>query len=94
MDEKIICAAIKNEKGDIVIGARHYDMFMHKCIELRLLAGETWRRSEIVQGFTSNRRPFLTRTEAWKVAKESGQILFTCGGDTANGGTLYSENLY
>lgn len=45
-------------------------------------------------GFVDNFGNFLTRTEAWKVAEAAGQILYRVGGDTANGGTLYSENLY
>lgn len=46
------------------------------------------------QGFVDNEGNFLTREEAWKVAERCGQIIRRCGGDTANGGTLYSENLW
>ncbi|CAE6710389.1 hypothetical protein [Candidatus Nitrotoga fabula] len=46
------------------------------------------------QGFIDQHGVFMTRTEAWHVAQASGQILRRCGGDDANGGTLYSENLY
>lgn len=46
------------------------------------------------QGFIDQWGIFLNRQEAWKVAKAAGQILYRCGGDDSDGGTLYSENLY
>jgi hypothetical protein len=46
------------------------------------------------QGFLDQHGVFLSRTEAWKVAEAAGQILRRVGGDDANGGTLFSENLY
>lgn len=45
-------------------------------------------------GFIDQFGNFHTRTEAWKIAEAAGQIFRRCGGDTVNGGTLYSENLY
>ena len=32
--------------------------------------------------------------KAWKIAEPAGQIRRRIGGDTINGGTLFSENLY
>lgn len=46
------------------------------------------------QGFVDEKGNFLTRQEAWKVAEANNQIVNRCGGDTSNGGTLYSENLW
>lgn len=46
------------------------------------------------QGFVDRNRNYLTREQAWEVAKAAGQIIRRCGGDDSNGGTLYSENLY
>lgn len=46
------------------------------------------------QGFIDNRRVFVDRNKAWKIAEAANQINFRCGGDTEEGGTLYSENLY
>jgi hypothetical protein len=43
------------------------------------------------QGFIDQRLNFLTREEAYVIAKENNQIRFRCGGDE---GVLYSENLY
>jgi len=50
--------------------------------------------TEWEQGFLDNKREFLSRTEAWKVAVSANQLVSRCGGDSSNGGTLYSENLY
>ena len=37
---------------------------------------------------------FYNKREAWVIADMNGQIIRRCGGDTEDGGTLYSENLY
>jgi hypothetical protein len=42
------------------------------------------------QGFIDQFGDFLTRREAWEIAKDRGQILR----DVSTPGTLYSENLY
>jgi hypothetical protein len=86
MDKKIVCAANrKNFTGEIVLGIRHWDAFMRKM--------ET-EGDPVTQGFIDNSGNFLSRTEAWKVAEQAGQIIRRVGGDTSDGGTLYSENLY
>lgn len=58
----IVCAAVKYAEDDIVYHVRHGD-----C-----MAG---RRSDgCVHGFLDNKRQFLTREEAYKVADAAGQI--------------------
>lgn len=52
------------------------------------------QRLKAAQGFIDQWGVFMDRQEVWKVAEAAGQILHRCGGDTSNGGTLYSENLY
>ena len=92
---RIICSAIRfvpqsdNDPTIVVCGVRHYDRLMNNQLNLlpRVVGTET-------QGFVDNLGQFLTRTEAWAVAAEANQIAYRCGGDDANGGTLYSENLY
>ena len=103
----VVCAAIaatadyvctKKEPvttGHIAIAPRHGD----PSIEIELTR---WLQSipdkvaniKRTQGFIDQNGIFMTRTEAWQVALAAGQIRYRCGGDTANGGTLYSENLY
>jgi len=95
--QRIVCAC--NRKGKIrIYGARHMDDCMRGQIRLlwpfKVFFGirSIWGGWE--QGFIYNFGEFLTRTEAWYVALDARQILYRCGGDTTDGGTLYSENLY
>lgn len=82
MDRKVICAAMRNSHGIIVLGLRHWDKLMHM---------HAHDKSGWEQGFIDQRYEFLTREEAWEVATAAGQIIRRVGGDE---GRLYSENLY
>lgn len=85
---RIVCAANRNPRTKrMILGARHFDHLMQQ-------AGGKMTRMFVEQGFIDQRGEFLNRQEAWKVAEAAGQIIRRCGVDTANGGTLYSENLY
>ncbi|MDN4573718.1 hypothetical protein DBB29_09035 [Pandoraea cepalis] len=85
---RIVCAANRKRFTDeIVLGIRHWDAFMRR--EVRETEGDP-----VDQGFIDQHGNFLSRTEAWKVAEATGQIIRRCGGDKADGGTIYSENLY
>ncbi len=92
---RIVCAAVKSQDGVIVASPRHMDQIARNTIR-ELVGCESVRQwsegSE--QGFLDQFGTYYNRTEAWKIAEAAGQILRRCGGDTANGGTLYSENLY
>lgn len=79
----------------IAIAPRHGDSSIHAELT-RWQESIPDKISEIThtQGFIDQYGVFMTRTEAWQVALAAGQIRYRCGGDTANGGTLYSENLY
>jgi hypothetical protein len=92
MQRVIVCAAALNPTfNTVVLGVRHGDEFMCDVLE----SSTRWDfDADDIQGFIDNKRVFLTRTEAWQVAEAAGQIKRRCGGDTADGGTLYSENLY
>ena len=96
---RVVCAAIlKLPHGYRVIGPRHHDLVMQTQDKWAVEAGEYTENSRFPdrenQGFIDQYGVFMTRTEAWQVALAAGQIRYRCGGDTANGGTLYSENLY
>ncbi|RSK75882.1 hypothetical protein EJ774_23675 [Pandoraea apista] len=85
---RIVCAANRKRfTGEIVLGIRHWDAFMRR--DMFDSEGDP-----VDQGFVDQHGRFLSRTEAWKVAKAAGQIIRRCGGDEADGSTLYSENLY
>ena len=95
--QRIVCAANRLPDGTILIGARHWDKWMHQQNDGRVPVEPNTHPGvfeDEEQGFIDNRGNFLSRTEAWKVADEAGQIIYRVGGDTADGGTLYSENLY
>jgi hypothetical protein len=99
--QRIACAANKRGgSGELALGVRHFDPLMWHHIELLNLKHEQnpfdrfQGDAEFEQGFIDQNGNFLTRTEAWKVAQAAGQIIRRVGGDTADGGTLYSENLY
>ena len=92
MQRVIVCAAVRNcSENKIIVGVHHHDEHMNNQIsEIGL-----WHWDDIQEeGFLDNKGSFLSRTEAWKVAEAAGQIKRRCGGDTADGGTLFSENLY
>lgn len=91
MQRVIVCAAMRDRKtGNVVCSVRHWDKLTHWLFD----SPEEAREFDDEQGFVDNKYHFLTRQEAWKVAEAAGQIKRRCGGDTADGGTLYSENLY
>lgn len=87
--QRVVCAAVKHpQTGAVIAGPRHFDGVMRATIG----DDREWYDGE--QGFIDQLGNYLSRTEAWKIAESAGQIFRRCGGDTANGGTLYSENLY
>lgn len=91
-DNIIVCAANRHTPtGHIILGVRHCDEHMRLH---RQQLQDPGLNSEWEQGFIDKFGKFHTRTEAWIIAVAANQIRRRCGGDTANGGTLYSENLY
>ena len=87
---KIVCAANKHVKGDIIIlGARHFDKHMRSQIEAynRSPKNQFW-----IQGFIDNKGNFLDRKEAYKVAKKANQIIKKTGAEGSE--ELFSEDLY
>ena len=93
---RVVCAAMQmlsrgNAPTLVLLGARHWDAVMQQSITAHNINPSDYHKE---QGFIDQYGVFMTRTEAWQVALAAGQIRYRCGGDTANGGTLYSENLY
>jgi hypothetical protein len=83
-DPWVVCAANRNkESGRIICAPRHWDNTMRA----QKLECEDWGGWD--QGFVNQFGEFLTREEAWKIAKKNNQIKrFTIEG------TLFSEDLY
>ena len=91
---RVVCAAIRAFDGEVLIGIRHYSEDMAAQMRVRRNGQKFHHRYGDDQGFVDNNGEYMTRQEAWKVAEAAGQIIRRVGGDTSDGGTLYSENLY
>jgi hypothetical protein len=92
--EFILCAAI-NFNGTIVCGHRHGDCYtvLRDLLSKYITPDQLPDRDE--QGFLTSHNRFVGRREAWKIAKENGQIVY--GLDASENGEesiLISENLY
>jgi hypothetical protein len=90
-ERRIVCAACKMTDGTLILGARHWD---GRMIAISSLLNKQRSHDPDDQGFIDQWGVFVDRVEAWKIAFAAGQVLFRCGGDNDDGGTLYSENLY
>lgn len=92
---RIVCAAIRvtNEalNSYLLVGPRHYDKLMREQLSFIEVHNHRLRKE---QGFIDQHGNFYTREQAWIIAMRNWQIIRRVDGDTANGGTLYSENLY
>lgn len=90
--ERILCAANREAVEDEItlLGLRHGDDFMWDYITDAGLNAKNFK----VEGFLTTKGRFVTRQEAWIIAVDQRQIVRRCGSDNADGGTLYSENLY
>lgn len=79
----VVCAAIRcvYSKQLYGVGPRHFGPGFH-------MSGDG---QHMEQGFIDQFGVFMTREEAYVVAKAAGQIKYRCGGDD---GRLFSENLY
>lgn len=92
MDRRIVCAALRNAAGTLVIGPRHFDRIMHTQIRYLEDAGIVGSWANATQGFIDQQGCFLDRKQAYEVAKAAGQIIE--GRDVTKNGVLYSEMLY
>lgn len=90
-ERRVVAAACRMKDGTMLVSARHWDGAM-----IALASKFNLERSHGPEnaGFVDQRNVYMTRAEAWKVAEAAGQILYRCGGDTIDGGYLFSENLY
>lgn len=108
----VSAASKNRDNGLIAVGARHFDKVMRSQMfalsgckyadaanwqnveESELSVTDGWKLS--TQGFIDNYGDFLSRKEAYIVAKFAGQIQDPKDGVICpdNGETLFSENLY
>lgn len=102
--ELIVCAAVKfifkNQK-DVDLGkqgvetiipmVRHYSPDGREVMETILDRFEECDLQEVEQGFMTNKCRFVSRKEAFEIAKANSQIKYNIG---YNPKVLYSEMLY
>lgn len=91
---RVVCAAIRAD-GKVLLGIRHYSSDMHAQIRMRRDGVKFTHRHDEDQGFVDQHGVFMSREEAYKVAKDAGQIVYpdACG-EGLDGPKLYSEGLY
>lgn len=92
LNRRIVCAAIRAENGDVIVGIRHYSTDMRHQIRNRPDGHRFENRFGDDQGFVNTWGEYLTREEAYTVAVCNEQIIretpFT------DSGKLDSEALY
>jgi hypothetical protein len=86
-ERRIVCAAIRRNDGQIIVGPRHYDQTMRNHI--RDIDKADWADAE--QGFIDQYGKFWTRQEAYLIAESADQFK---GPYDNRCGILYSEHLY
>lgn len=93
---RIVCAALRSKNGSILVGIRHYSTDMQEQIESRADGLDFYYRSGDNQGFVDKNGVYLTRREAYEVAKAAGQIVRPEACRVNSDGTkfLHSEGLY
>jgi hypothetical protein len=92
LDRRVVCAAIRAENGDVIVGIRHYSTDMHYQIRNRPDGRRFENRHDDDQGFVNTWGEYLTREEAYVVAKHNGQIFRETS--FTGQGKLDSEALY
>jgi hypothetical protein len=95
MTQRIVCAAIRAANGELLLGIRHYSKDMQTQIASRVDGNKFKNILDDGQGFVDQHGKFISRLEAYKIAKENGQLLYPerCGMGM-DGPKLYSEGLY
>lgn len=93
---RVVCAALRCPWTlDVLVGIRHYSPDMHRQIEARRDGKKFHNLHDPDQGFVDQFGVYMTREEAYEVAKTAGQIIRpeACG-NGLDGPKLYSEGLY
>ncbi len=92
---RVVCAAIRAYNGDVLLGIRHYSRDMRLQIEQRTDGGIFTNRHDEDQGFVDQHGIWMSREEAYRVARDANQLIYpdACG-EGLDGMKLYSEGLY
>lgn len=92
---RIVCAALRASDGSLLLGIRHYSRDMHEQIAARKDGMKFEHLLDDQQGFVDQHGAFMSRDEAYRVARDAGQLVYPdrCG-DGLDGMKLYSEGIY
>lgn len=95
VQRRVVCAAIRAADGELLLGVRHYSADMHTQIRKRADGSKFKHRHDEDQGFVDQHGVFMSREEAYRVARDAHQIVRAeaCGSGL-DGPKLYSEGLY
>lgn len=88
--EHCVCAAVRLDTGEIVLGSRHSDCLL-AVIERGL---STEYISQAKQGFMTSFSRFVDRKEGMEIQKESGLTSAYSSDGGYHGTDLFSEDLY
>lgn len=72
---RVVCAAIRAADGSVLLGIRHYSDDMHRQIEARSDGAKFKHRHDEDQGFVDQHGVYMSREEAWIVAKAADQVV-------------------
>lgn len=94
-ERRVVCAALRASDGRLLLGIRHYSRDMHEQLARRDDRNRFQHLHDPDQGFVDQFGVFMTREEAYRVAKAAGQLRYpeACG-EGLDGPKLYSEGLY
>lgn len=94
-ERRVVCAALRADNGDLLIGLRHYSLDMHTQICARRDGEKFKQRHGKDQGFVDQHGVYMNRHEAYLAATAAKQLLLPnyCT-DGSEGPELYSEGLY
>ena len=93
---KVVCAALKAKDGDVLLGIRHYSKDMVEQISNRKDGEKFHNLYGENQGFVDQYGNYLTREEAYIIAKNAGQLKEheRCKSVVNGKPKLFSEMLY
>ena len=93
---RVVCAAIRSDSGQLLLGIRHYSRDMQQQIDNRSDGHTFLNRTGSDQGFVDQYGWYMTRAQAYDIANAAGQIRRpgACRIDEEGTGYLFSEALY
>lgn len=97
---RVVCAAIRAEDGELLLGIRHYSPDMRRQIKQRKDGEKFNHRLDEDQGFVDQWGNWISRIDAYQIALATDRLTFpeACADrfdeDGNAVGCLYSEGLY